>query len=184
MHYDAKNGLIQGITFRPSPNQDKRPEGEISLLVVHGISLPPKEFGGDYVNDLFLNQLALKAHPYFASLEGVKVSAHFFIRRTGDLIQYVPVTERAWHAGESCFKGRTKCNDFSIGIELEGCDDMPYEDIQTKKLVELVKILVQYYPAIKKDHIVGHSDIAPGRKTDPGPFFSWQRFWQLWDETT
>jgi len=170
-------GLLQGAVYIPSPNCDERPEGAaIELVVVHAISLPPGDFGGDYVRDFFTNCLDCAAHPYFSEIEDLKVSAHFFIRRDGEVIQFVPCAKRAWHAGVSSWCGRERCNDFSIGIELEGCDDKAFEAIQYEKLAELVRALKAVYPI--RD-IVGHSDIAPGRKTDPGPCFDWERFREM-----
>ena len=141
--------------------------------MIHGISLPPGEFGGRWIDDLFVNCLDADAHPYFAEIAGLRVSSHFLIRRDGAITQYVPVTMRAWHAGESCYNGRSACNDFSIGIELEGDDDVPYEDAQYQQLLELIEVLMRAYPAIPADGVVGHVDIAPGRKTDPGLAFDW-----------
>ncbi|TSA21770.1 MAG: 1,6-anhydro-N-acetylmuramyl-L-alanine amidase AmpD [Betaproteobacteria bacterium] len=158
----------------PSPNQDARPQGESpSLLVIHNISLPPGEFGGPGVEALFTNTLDPSAHPYFAEIRGRQVSAHFFIRRTGALIQFVPCRQRAWHAGVSSWQGRERCNDFSLGVELEGTDDLPFTDAQYATLNALWVALRAAYPALTA--IVGHSDIAPGRKTDPGPCFDWGR---------
>lgn len=160
-----------------SPNCDDRPDDtDIDLLVIHCISLPPDEFGGPWINALFTNNLDPDEHPYFRQIEGMKVSSHVLIRRTGEIIQYVPFNKRAWHAGESCFNNKTNCNDFSIGIELEGTENMPYEEIQYKILAETAKLLIYTYPAITIDNITGHCDIAPGRKKDPGPHFDWQRF--------
>lgn len=156
-----------------SPNFDERPAGErISLAVVHAISLPPGVFDGDSVERLFLNLLDSEAHPYFASLRGLRVSAHFFIRRDGELIQFVSCLDRAWHAGVSNWRGRERCNDFSIGIELEGCDECCFADPQYDCLRQLLAALQQAYAI---DDVVGHADIAPGRKTDPGPCFEWHR---------
>ncbi|HEX8964371.1 MAG TPA: 1,6-anhydro-N-acetylmuramyl-L-alanine amidase AmpD [Rhodocyclaceae bacterium] len=170
--FDAE-GRLPGIDFVPSPNCDDRPPGtEISLAVVHAISLPPNQFGGDGVERLFTNRLDPAAHPYYATLEGLRVSAHFLIRRDGALLQFVPCGKRAWHAGISSWRGRERCNDFSIGIELEGCDDLPFESPQYERLTQLVAALGRRYPL--RD-IAGHSDIAPGRKTDPGPCFEWPR---------
>ena len=158
----------------PSPNCDARPTGEtVCLLVVHNISLPPNEFAGEAVVDLFLNRLDSNAHPFCAALAGVRVSSHFFIRRDGELIQFVPCALRAWHAGASRWRGRERCNDFSIGIELEGSDFVPFRDAQYAQLVQLTRALRARHPI---QDIVGHSDIAPGRKTDPGPFFEWTRY--------
>jgi N-acetyl-anhydromuramoyl-L-alanine amidase len=162
------------IRFIPSPNFDERPSGcAISLLVIHNISLPPDEFGGNGVIELFTNSLDLEAHPYYSQLRGLKVSAHFFIRRNGEIIQFVSCEKRAWHAGESCWQGRNHCNDYSIGIELEGADAVPFTDTQYAALVSLTCVLQKTYPI---SSIAGHSDIAPGRKTDPGPCFDWVRY--------
>jgi AmpD protein len=156
-----------------SPNFDDRPEGTvISLVVVHAISLPPSQFGSDDIARLFTNALDSAAHPYFSQISTLRVSAHFLIRRDGELLQFVSCNQRAWHAGVSSWNGRKRCNDFSIGIELEGCDEHPFEDVQYKRLVDLIGALRACYPL---DAVVGHSDIAPGRKTDPGPFFDWHR---------
>ena len=161
---------------QPSPNFDARPDGvDISLIVIHNISLPPGQFGTGMVEDLFTNQLPIDAHPYFKDLEGLKVSAHFFISREGAITQFVSCKDRAWHAGISEFKKRKNCNDFSLGIELEGVDDQAYSDAQYQSLNQLVNELTKHYPLITPDRICGHSDIAPERKTDPGPAFIWQR---------
>ena len=166
-------GYVAAATQVPSPNCDDRPPATVlSLIVLHGISLPPGRFGGDAIERLFTNRLDPDAHPYFASIAGLRVSSHFLIRRAGALVQFVPCSARAWHAGESAWRGRTRCNDFSIGIELEGSDRMPFEDAQYDALVALVRIVVKRYPI---DALAGHSDIAPGRKTDPGPHFDWPR---------
>jgi AmpD protein len=174
-HVDAATGLLAGVRQVDSPNQDERPQGtEIDLLVVHAISLPPGEFGGPWVDQLFTNCLDPAHHPYFREIEGLKVSAHVLVRREGEVIQYVPFHRRAWHAGLSAFAGRERCNDFSIGIELEGADDSPFAPVQYRRLGEIIHALRRAYPAITPGRIVGHSDIAPGRKTDPGPFFDWE----------
>lgn len=166
-------GLLSGVRFVPSPNADERPSGEApSLVVVHAISLPPRCFGSDAVERLFTNRLDPAAHPYFAALAGLRVSAHFFIRRGGEIIQFVPVTRRAWHAGESRWRGRTRCNDFSVGVELEGADDVPYLEAQYLSLARVVAAVRRRYDIAE---IVGHCDIAPGRKTDPGPAFDWPK---------
>jgi len=163
-----------------SPNLDERPSGtEVDLLVIHGISLPPGTFGGSYIDQLFTNSLAESDHPYFAEIRRLKVSAHVLINRIGELTQYVPFDKRAWHAGDSEFDGRCQCNDFSIGVELEGADDIPYTETQYESLVTLTRILNTYFPAITKDHIVGHCHIAPNRKTDPGPLFEWNNYFEL-----
>jgi AmpD protein len=157
----------------PSPNHDERPAGEIiRLIVIHNISLPPGEFGGPGVEQLFTNQLDPAAHPYYAAIRDLRVSAHFFIRRDGELVQFVPCSRRAWHAGVSSWRGRERCNDFSIGIELEGADDQAFADRQYAVLAELVKRLLATYPI---EAMTGHADIAPGRKSDPGPCFDWER---------
>jgi AmpD protein len=167
-------GMCGGADWRPSPHFDDRPDGErISLVVIHGISLPPGEFGGPYIHDLFLGRLDPDAHPYFREVAPARVSSHFLIRRDGALVQYVPCAMRAWHAGPSTWKGRERCNDFSIGIELEGADDVPYAEPQYETLARLVRALFDRYGALE---VAGHSDIAPGRKTDPGPWFDWPRF--------
>ena len=166
-------GWLDGAERCDSPNFDARPKGcAAELVVVHAISLPPDEFGGPGVSQLFTNALDPHAHPYFATICDLRVSAHFFIRRDGRLIQFVSADDRAWHAGTSQWRGRERCNDFSIGIELEGCDTRPFEPLQYERLAALVRVLRANYPI---SEVVGHSDIAPGRKTDPGPFFDWER---------
>jgi AmpD protein len=156
-----------------SPNQDERPSGvEITLVVLHSISLPPGQYGGDAIERLFTNRLDPGAHPYFGEIQGMRVSAHFLIRRDGELVQFVPVARRAWHAGASYWRGRSRCNDFSVGIELEGSDAAPFEEPQYRALAPLLVDLRSRWPL--RD-IAGHSDIAPGRKTDPGPQFDWGR---------
>jgi AmpD protein len=166
-------GLLRGARYVESPNCDDRPSAaEISLLVIHSISLPPGEFGGDGVLRLFTNSLDSAKHPFYETLRGLRVSAHFFVRRTGKIIQFVPCGRRAWHAGQSSWRGRGQCNDFSIGVELEGVDTRPYTERQYARLVRLAAALRRHYPIAA---IVGHSDIAPGRKTDPGPAFDWGR---------
>ena len=173
MKFDAA-GWLSGVRRIRSPNCDARPPATaIDLLVIHNISLPPDEFGGSGVADLFTNRLDTGAHPYYAQLAGLKVSAHFFIRRTGEIIQFVPCARRAWHAGVSGWRERERCNDFSVGIELEGSDRTEFSDAQYASLVRLTRRLRRAYPI--RD-IVGHSDIAPGRKTDPGPHFDWPRY--------
>ncbi|ABO88596.1 N-acetyl-anhydromuranmyl-L-alanine amidase [Aeromonas salmonicida subsp. salmonicida] len=164
----------------PSPHHNERASvDDISLLVVHGISLPPGEFGGPWIDDLFLGRLDPTAHPYFASIHQLRVSAHCLIRRDGELVQYVPFGARAWHSGISSWEGREACNDFSIGIELEGTDEQPYSDAQYEVLSGLSRTISRHYPAITAQRIVGHCDIAPGRKTDPGDSFEWQRYRQM-----
>lgn len=172
---NPESGLLESIVYRPSPHHDQRPNGAaIDMVVVHGISLPPGEFGSSAVEAFFCGQLDLSGHPYFATIASLRVSSHLFIRRTGEIIQFVPFTARAWHAGESFFQGKTRCNDFSIGIELEGTDNHPYEEKQYQQLGKVITLLRRIYPAITPDRIVGHEDIAPGRKTDPGPAFDWK----------
>lgn len=173
MHIDAA-GLLDTAQFIASPNCDERPaDREISLLVIHNISLPPDEFGGNGVIELFTNRIDPQAHPYYQSLQELKVSAHFFIRRDGTVIQFVPCVKRAWHAGVSSWQGKERCNDFSLGIELEGSDMTPFTDAQYASLIALTRCLCDQYPI---RHIAGHSDIAPGRKTDPGPYFDWKKY--------
>ncbi|MGE5154062.1 MAG: 1,6-anhydro-N-acetylmuramyl-L-alanine amidase AmpD [Bdellovibrio bacteriovorus] len=171
-------GWIAGAERRPSTHWDLRPEGTpIDLLVIHNISLPPGEFGGPWIDDLFLGRLDPLGHPYFAVAAAAgPVSAHLLIRRDGHLLQYVPFGHRAWHAGRSCFQGRERCNDFSIGIELEGDDDTPFEPHQYGSLIRATRAIMAHYPAIDPGRIRGHSDIAPGRKTDPGPHFDWSLY--------
>lgn len=173
------DGWLPGARRVESANHDARPEGEVvSLIVVHAISLPPGEFGGEGIVGLFSNCLDASAHPYFAQISSLRVSAHFLLRRDGELIQFVSCAQRAWHAGLSSWNGRQRCNDFSLGIELEGCDDMPFETAQYRALRELIRVLCVAYPI---EAVVGHSDIAPGRKTDPGPFFDWRRLASIGD---
>ncbi len=173
---DAGTWLAEAARV-PSPNFDDRPDGEeISLLVLHSISLPEGCYGGGEVEALFTNCLCAGDHPGFAEIASLKVSAHLFIRRDGSLLQFVPLEKRAWHAGQSCFQDRQRCNDFSIGIELEGTDRDTFEDAQYDRLQEVTAIIRRLYPRITPERIVGHSDIAPGRKTDPGVGFDWQRF--------
>jgi len=168
------SGRVDEALYVLSPNCDGRPEGAaIELLVIHSISLPPGVFGGAEVTDLFLNRLDPAAHPYFAGIAGLRVSAHFFIRRDGALLQFVPCALRAWHAGQSSWRGRDRCNDYSVGIELEGSDDLPFSDVQYDRLIALARCLQARYPIAAS---VGHCDIAPGRKTDPGPHFDWARY--------
>jgi len=173
---DQTTGLVREARLVASPNCDARPfDCDPSLIVVHGISLPPGEFGGPWIDRLFTNSLPARAHPYFAAIADVRVSAHFLIRRNGELVQYVPINSRAWHAGESIHAGRTCCNDFSIGIELEGEDSTPYENAQYDCLARLISTLRAQVASLANADVVGHSDIAPGRKTDPGEAFDWQR---------
>lgn len=178
-----ETGLIHPARLRLSPNRDARPEGTApAMIVLHGISLPPGEFGGPQIEALFLNELDWDAHPYFDEIRGTQVSAHLLIRRDGELIQFVPFGERAWHAGESSFRGRMQCNDFSIGIELEGEDETPYDDRQYDVLVHVARALIQAYPEITARSIAGHCDVAPGRKSDPGPALDWLRLYDAWGE--
>lgn len=180
MKIDQTTGGLEGVRQVASPNCDERPaDAVIDLLVVHGISLPPGEFGGPWIEALFTNTLDAAAHPYFEEIKDLRVSAHAVIRRTGEIVQYVPFQQRAWHAGQSCFDGRERCNDFSIGIELEGCDDQPYTDAQYATLAETARAIMAAYPAITVSRIVGHNDIAPGRKTDPGAAFVWRHLHDL-----
>lgn len=173
MHGDG-NRWLDGIRYISSPNCDERPQGcPVSLLVIHSISLPPDEFGGNGVIELFTNQLDHEAHPYYRNLRDLKVSAHFFIRRGGETIQFVPCEKRAWHAGVSSWQSRDRCNDYSIGIELEGSDTRPFTGAQYEALISLTTALQKTYPITD---IAGHADIAPGRKTDPGPHFDWERY--------
>ncbi len=169
------DGVLRQARWLASPNHDARPAGcSPELLVVHGISLPPGEFGGPWIDRLFTNELPAEAHPAFREIAALRVSSHVLIRRDGELVQYVPFHLRAWHAGVSCWQGRTRCNDFSIGIELEGTDTQAYEPVQYRQLAAVVQALQRAYPAVGRHLPVGHSDIAPGRKTDPGPAFDWQ----------
>jgi N-acetyl-anhydromuramoyl-L-alanine amidase len=163
-----------------SPNCDERPDkDDITLIVIHCISLPPGEFGNNCISQLFCNRLEPDAHPYFKEIYQLKVSSHLVIERTGEILQFVPFDKRAWHAGQSCYAGRERCNDFSIGIELEGTEIIPYTEIQYQQLAKSVRILLNTYPELSPERIVGHSDIAPGRKTDPGDSFDWQKFYCL-----
>lgn len=175
---DPETGLIGPARLSLSPNRDARPAGPgLELIVLHGISLPPGVFGGAEIEALFLNQLDWDAHPYFAEIRGMCVSAHLLIRRDGELVQFVPFHERAWHAGESQFRGHTRCNDYSIGIELEGEDETPYDDRQYAVLVSVLQALCIAYPGITSRELAGHCDVAPGRKSDPGPAFDWLRLY-------
>ncbi|EGT5711994.1 1,6-anhydro-N-acetylmuramyl-L-alanine amidase AmpD [Cronobacter dublinensis subsp. dublinensis] len=172
----VKDGWLVDARHAPSPHHDCRPEDEApSLLVVHNISLPPGEFGGPWIDALFAGTLDSDAHPYFAGIAQLRVSAHCLIRRDGEIVQYVPFNKRAWHAGVSCYQGRERCNDFSIGIELEGTDTLAYTDAQYRQLAAVTRALLAMYPTMR-GHMTGHSDIAPERKTDPGPAFDWPRF--------
>ncbi|OUS09976.1 N-acetylmuramoyl-L-alanine amidase [Gammaproteobacteria bacterium 54_18_T64] len=171
---------MAGARQCPSPNQGERPvDGEVSLLVIHNISLPPGQFGGGYIEQFFTNVLNADEHSYFAEIAELQVSAHLLIDRRGEVVQFVPLSRRAWHAGDSSFAGCANCNDYSIGIELEGTDVEPYSDAQYQSLVQVSRQLLAAYPALKTERIVGHSDIAPGRKTDPGPAFDWAHFFAM-----
>jgi len=175
---DKATGLLEPAVQCLSPNRDARPgSADASLIVIHGISLPPGKFGGPEIEALFTNTLDWDAHPYFGEIRGMEVSAHLLIRRDGAVVQFVPFTERAWHAGESCFRGQHRCNDFSIGIELEGEDETPYDDRQYPVLQAVINALCTAYPGISAREVAGHCDIAPGRKTDPGPAFDWFRLY-------
>ena len=179
---DSQHNWLQPARHLPSPNCDSRPAGtRIELLVIHGISLPPGQFGGADIDALFTNRLDPDAHPYFRQVAALRVSSHVLIRRDGELVQYVPLSKRAWHAGSSRFCGRSRCNDFSVGIELEGTDCLPYEEVQYHRLAELTALLMRVSPAVTKARIVGHQYIAPGRKTDPGPAFDWGHLFALVD---
>jgi N-acetyl-anhydromuramoyl-L-alanine amidase len=176
MEIDKLSGLLQGVRYLPSSNHDARPENmPIDMIVIHNISLPPGQFGSGAIERFFCDQLDMTQHPYFQTIADLKVSSHLLIDRKGVITQFVPFHKRAWHAGVSCFEGRERCNDFSIGIELEGTDDLPFESAQYDALVNVIHLLMQEYPLITRDRIVGHSDIAPGRKTDPGAAFDWNK---------
>jgi AmpD protein len=180
---DSATGLLSGVRQVLSPHFDARPAGTLAeLLVVHGISLPPGEFGGPWIDRLFTGTLPPEAHPYFRELAAARLSAHALVRRDGAIVQYVPFGERAWHAGASQYRGRSSCNDFSVGVELEGTDDTPYTEAQYQQLAALAAALLAAYASLSAEHIVGHSDIAPGRKTDPGATFDWPRFRALLNE--
>ena len=168
---DVTQGLLKSANYVPSPHCDARPDAQQI-----DISLPPGQFGTQAVQDFFCGKLDFTAHPYFETIASLCVSAHLFIRRTGEALQFVPFSKRAWHAGQSIFQGQERCNDFSIGIELEGTDTEPFTEAQYQQLAKITRELMCCYPAISRERIVGHSDIAPGRKTDPGPFFDWTHF--------
>lgn len=177
-HVDSVSGLIRPAVQRPSPNQDERPDGSVpEMIVIHSISLPPGSFGGPEIEQLFANRLDWDAHPYFQEIRGMQVSSHLLIRRDGSLLQFVPLQRRAWHAGESRFRGKDRCNDFSLGIELEGTDDENYTDRQYQTLAPVIHAIFDAYPALSARSIAGHCDISPGRKTDPGPAFDWLRLY-------
>ena len=180
MKIDIETGILDAAFYVPSANCDARPPGvDIELLVLHGISLPPGEFGGPWIDRLFTNDLPAGVHSYFDEVRSLRVSSHLLIRRDGKCVQYVPFHGRAWHAGESEYRGRKRCNDFAVGIELEGCDDVLYERMQYESLAEVVCALRAAYPLLSAQQIVGHCDVAPGRKTDPGPAFDWHRLRDL-----
>jgi AmpD protein len=169
-------GLLSGVRQVLSPHRDERPPGvQPDLIVMHNISLPPDEFGGPWIEQLFNGNLPPGQHPYFAQIQGMRVSSHVVIRRDGEILQFVPFQQRAWHAGVSSFEGRSACNDFSIGIELEGADEIPFADSQYVQAGAVIRALLAAYPSLDARRVVGHSDIAPGRKTDPGPAFDWAR---------
>lgn len=175
-----ESGWFSGVHRRHSPNHDDRPaEAVIDLLVIHNISLPPQQFGGPGVYQLFENRLNPQEHPFYEQIADLRVSAHLWVRRTGSIVQFVPVGARAWHAGVSCWQGRERCNDYAIGIEMEGTDERPYTTAQYRALARLTQQICARYPGITRERIVGHCDIAPGRKTDPGPAFDWRRYRQL-----
>lgn len=176
---DIENGWLIDAEIHRSPHFEKREEDEpINLLVMHNISLPPGEFGGTHIINFFMGKLDPTLDPYFENIYNIRVSAHCLIKRGGEIVQFVSFNDKAWHAGISCYKGREKCNDFSIGIELEGTDDIPYTQAQYQKLADVTRSLLHVYPDLK-DNIVGHSDIAPDRKTDPGSAFDWKGFRQM-----
>jgi len=171
-------GLLRPAVQSPSPNQDDRPPGvEPELIVIHSISLPPGEFGGPHIRELFTNSLDWDAHPYFGEIRDMRVSAHLLIGRDGAVTQFVPFGRRAWHAGESIFQGRTCCNDFSIGIELEGADGTSFTDLQYRHLIAVIQAICECYPDLSARRLAGHCDISPGRKSDPGPAFDWLRLY-------
>ena len=177
---EIDNHLVKEIKFLKSPNFNNRPQQEdIRLIVIHSISLPPKQYGGSYVEDFFLNNLNISHHEYFKEIKDLKVSSHLYIKRDGEIIQFVPFNKRAWHAGDSVFNGVPNCNDFSIGIELEGADDDIFTEEQYNSLVSATKEIIKKYPLISKDNITGHSEIAPNRKTDPGNKFDWEKYLKL-----
>ncbi len=177
LNHNLQTGRIEEAIWHPSPNYDTRPHPQfVNALIIHAISLPPGQYGGQHVEDFFCNKLEHRHHPYFESIAQMKVSSHFYIKRDGQLVQFVATHARAWHAGDSNLYGLNVVNDFAIGIELAGCDEQPFCEAQYDRLIALSKCLLNVYPAIRMDRIVGHSKIAPVRKTDPGPFFDWQRY--------
>ena len=174
---EIENHIFNNIKFLNSPNFSKRPEkSDIRLIVIHSISLPPEVYGNNYVEDFFMNKLNISDHDYFNEIKDIRVSSHIYIKRTGEMIQFVPLNMRAWHAGESCYKGIDDCNNYSIGIELEGTDNDHFSNQQYQSLIQISKLIIKNYPKINKNTIVGHSDISPGRKTDPGNKFEWRRY--------
>jgi N-acetyl-anhydromuramoyl-L-alanine amidase len=181
MEVDRATGLLAGVPYVPSPFQNERPEGAgVELVVIHGISLPPGEFGGPWIERLFLGRLPAEAHPFFAGVQALRVSAHLLVRRSGRIVQYVPFHRRAWHAGASSWRGREGVNDVSIGIELEGADDIPYEAAQYRAAAAAVAALARAWPLLADpERLVSHADIAPGRKTDPWAIFDWERLRRL-----
>lgn len=181
--FDIVSGWLRPARHAPSPNFGPRPTGcEPDLLVIHNISLPPGEYGGPCIEQLFTNCLDWDSHPYFNEIRGTEVSSHLLIRRDGEVVQFVDLRERAWHAGISSYQGRSDCNDFSIGIELEGTDEDAYTGVQYEILVAVSRALFRYFPVMNTSRIAGHSDIAPGRKTDPGASFNWDRYHKLLSE--
>lgn len=171
------DGVLVGVNYVESPNQSDRSDGQtIDLLIIHNISLPPGQYGTGCVDQLFCNSLDSSKHPFFAEISELRVSAHLLIDRLGNVTQFVPLCKKAWHAGDSAFEGKPNCNDYSVGIELEGTDFEPFTEEQYQSLLCVTKLLLQEYPCLNQDRIVGHSDVAPGRKTDPGPYFDWPRF--------
>ncbi|WGL16644.1 1,6-anhydro-N-acetylmuramyl-L-alanine amidase AmpD [Microbulbifer bruguierae] len=185
MEYQVQSGWLRGVRRVPSPHCNSRPDdAEVDLLVIHSISLPPGEYGGSYIDEFFLGHLDIDAHPYFSEIGTLRVSAHLLINRDGLVTQYVPFDGRAWHAGQSTFCGRENCNDFSIGIELEGLETDTFTEAQYRSLAEVSVAIMKAYPAIDKTRITGHSDIAPGRKLDPGPGFDWTRYFLRLDQLT
>ena len=184
MYIDTQ-GLLHKVPYQSSPHCDERPSGSIiDMVVIHGISLPPGQFGQKMVESFFCGNLDFSLHPYFSTIAHLKVSAHLFISRDGEILQFVPFLQRAWHAGQSAFQGREHCNDFSIGIELEGTDDLPYEKIQYTTLAPILCLLMRTYPHIRSERIVGHAQIAPSRKTDPGQVFDWEYLRNLMREAS
>ena len=174
---ELRDHIVQGIKFLKSPNFNSRPENlAIDLLVIHSISLPPKKYGADHIEKFFLNELDHSLNPFYKEIKGLKVSSHILIKRNGEVVQFVPFNMRAWHAGESSYKGVDNCNDYSIGIELEGSDDETFDNAQYDSLFELTSLILKEYNLIGKKNIKGHSDIAPGRKSDPGILFDWDRY--------